>query len=569
VFRYLRPYWGLLAAGVFALLATNFLQIGVPWALQRGVDALRQPGGPQIAAHFALLIAAFAIGQAIIRIISRITIFNAGRNVEFDLRRELMGKLMALPPSYFRSHPTGDLMSRLTNDLSSVRAMLGFGTLNVINTAFIYTLVLWRLFALDARLTLWALLPYPALILAGRAFSKVFFRQNREAMESIGQMSTAAQEDFSGIGMVKHYVLEDVRGRSFEKLCKEFLLRNMVLVRTRGIMIMMLGFLAAAGTLVVLYAGGRAVITGRLTLGQFAAFNMYLIQLAWPTMALGFMMSLWQRGMASWERLREILIAEVTLQDGPEPADVLTGEVELRGLTVEAGGRKLLDEVTLHLPAGKTLAIVGRTGCGKSTLAEAIARLIEVPDGKVFIGGRDVNRVPLAAVRRAVGYAPQEAFLFSASIRENIEMGRRDGAADIETLVRAAGLTRDIAGFPNGLETVVGERGITLSGGQRQRVALARALATSPHILVLDDSLSSVDSETEREILAGLRKMLAGRTAIIISHRVAAVQNADEIVVLEQGKLAERGRHSELIGRGGIYAELYQRQLLESQIEAA
>jgi len=330
-----------------------------------------------------------------------------------------------------------------------------------------------------------------------------------------------------------------------------------------------LGFLAAAGTLIVLYAGGRAVIGGRLTLGQFAAFNMYLMQLAWPTMALGFMLSIWQRGMASWERLREILVAPETLKDGPEPADVLSGEIELRGLTVEAGGRKILDDVTLHLPAGKTLAVVGRTGCGKSTLAEAIARLVEVPDGTVFIGGRDVNRIPLDAVRATVGYAPQEAFLFSATIRENIEMGRRDSAPSLEALVSAAGLIRDIAGFPSGLETVVGERGITLSGGQRQRVALARALATAPRILVLDDSLSSVDSETERDILAGLRRMLAGRTAVIISHRVAAVQNADEIVVLEQGRVAERGRHGELVARGGIYSELYQRQLLESQIEAA
>src|SRR5262245_29456516 len=474
--RYLRPYFGLAAVGSLCLLLSNFFQIGIPWSLSRGIDALRHPNALGAARLAALWIAGLAFGQAIIRVASRITLFNVGRNVEYDLRRELPDKLLGLPPSYSRTRPTGDLMSRLTNDLAAVRMMFGFGILNVVNTLFVYSLVLWRLVAIDARLTLLALLPYPALILAGRGFGRLMFSQSRAVMEHLGEMSNAAQEDFSGIAMIKSYALEDVRGRNFERLCTEFVRKNMKLVLTRGVMWPLMGLLSALGTLVVLWAGGRAVIAGRVTIGQFAAFNMYLLQLAWPTLAFGFIITVWQRGMASWERLRDTLSAEATLRDGVTDGGALPplrGHLEIRHLTLELGGRKVLDDVTLDLPAGSMLAVVGRTGCGKSTLAETLARLIEVPDGTVFIDGHDVNRLPLRTVREAIGYAPQEAFLFSTTIRENIEFGRRETqngeSWDLPALIAAAGLARDVAGFPAGVETVVGERGITLSGGQRQR----------------------------------------------------------------------------------------------------
>ncbi|HEU5057575.1 MAG TPA: ABC transporter ATP-binding protein, partial [Kofleriaceae bacterium] len=433
---------------------------------------------------------------------------------------------------------------------------------------------LFLMLGIDPWLTLWALLPYPLVVALGSLYGRRIYRSSRAVQEEMGSLSTSLQEDLGGIAIIKTYTLEEERGKVFAGRSERLLEKNMDLTRVRGQLMPLLGGVASLGTVIVLFVGGQAVIGGRIELGQMVQMSGYLALLVWPTLALGWMISLLQRGQASWRRLTEILDQKPAIADGPA-AIALTevrGELALRGLTIEIDGKVLVDGVSLDIPAGTVTAIVGRLGSGKSLLVEAIPRLIEVPRGAVLLDGHDVCDLELATLRGAIGYAPQEAFLFSTTIAENIAVGlegRRDvvGAEAVAAAVRQAaveaGLERDLAALPDGLETVVGERGVTLSGGQRQRVALARALVSRPRVLILDDSLSSVDAETERQILEQLAAVMRGRTAILISHRVAAVRRAHQIAVLDGGKLVERGTHAELLARGGVYADLYRTQLEE------
>ncbi len=570
-------YRGALAAGSVFLLATNALALAIPWQLQVAIDGFRSDaaGAGALAIRSALLIATLAITASLTRIASRILVFNSGRNVEYDLRKGVFDHLLALPPTYFAGHPVGDLMSRLTNDLMAVRVLVGFGALNVVNTTFVYLLTIGRMVSLDAKLTLLALLPFPAIVIVGRLTGRSMFKRSREVADQLGKLSSRIQEDLAGVQVVKGYALEGAREATFIEQNDAYAQVSMRLVIARGLMGPLLGLLAAIGTLVVLWGGGAAVVRGELTLGQLTAFQLYLLQLAWPTLALGFILSVFQRGKASWARLSEVLAEPPAPDTARDPARPLAGALSLRGLTVHRGGRAVLEDITLEIPAGATVAIVGRTGSGKSTLVDALCRMIEVPKGTLLVDGIDVGELPLRTLRRAIGYAPQEAFLFSESIRDNVRFGLRDLAdeaaagARVETAVRDAGLERDLRILPDGLDTIVGERGISLSGGQRQRVALARALAADPRILILDDSMSAVDAETEKEILDRLRTVLEGRTSIVVSHRIAAVRQADQILVLEGGRLAEQGTHDELVEKGGIYADLYQRELLAASLEAA
>jgi ATP-binding cassette subfamily B multidrug efflux pump len=594
----IRPEARGIALGALCLAATNGLALAIPWLLKTAIDALGQRGqSPDVAAvrHLvtrnALLIAAFAISQAVIRTWSRVLIFNAGRNLEYTLRGDLFAHLTRMDPAFYRRHPTGDLMSRLTNDLSAVRMLFGPGLLNLVNAVLVYGSSLWLLLSLSPRLTLFALLPYPALILSGRIFSRAMYRASREIQDQLGRLSTAVQEDLAGVAVVKQYALEPQRQAAFARLNDEYLDKSMRLVRARGTLTPLFAVIGGVGTLIVLWVGGREVIGGRLSVGGLVAFNAYLAYLSWPTVALGWILSMWQRGVAGWVRVRDLLatpseivdagagaataravmeaglIVEGVKIDGP----AISPSIEARDLTIRRDGRAILDGVSFSLQAGQTLAIVGPTGSGKTTLVDAIPRLTDVPPGSMFIGGRDVTTVPLRTLRGLVGYAPQEAFLFSATVAENIAFGARDGEAAqsveagralVERAAEAAGLARDVAALPDGYDTLVGERGITLSGGQRQRVALARALRADPQILILDDSLSSVDAETERDILDRLRPILAGRTSVLVSHRVAAVKSADQILVVDGGRIAERGTHQQLLAAAGLYAALYREQLV-------
>jgi ATP-binding cassette, subfamily B, multidrug efflux pump len=574
----LRPELGGILLGCVCLCATNGLSLTIPWLIKGAIDALRAGarGATQLTAlhalvvRNALLIAGFAAAQAVIRTFSRILIFNAGRNVEYRLRGDVFRHLLRLDPGFYRRHPTGDVMSRLTNDLGAVRMLFGPGLLNLCNTALVYATTLWLLVHLSPRLTLWALLPYPALLAGARLSSRKIYGHSRAIQEQLGVMSTSIQEDLGGIAVIKHYTLEPVREAKFRALNDEYLRRSLALVRARGTLSPLFAMLGGAGTLIVLWAGGREVILGHMTVGGLVAFNAYLVLLSWPTIALGWIIGIWQRGIAAWTRVRDLFDTAPRIADGPATrADLTVAEpsIEVRDLTVEVDGRRLLDGISFSLPAGATLAIVGPTGAGKTTLVDALCRMQEVAPGAVRIGGHDLTELPLAVLRGAVGYAPQDAFLFSATVAENIGFGvspAADDTVDIDRVKRAAlaaGLGPDLAIFPEGYDTVVGERGLTLSGGQRQRVALARALCADPKILILDDSLSSVDAQTEREILTRLKPILAGRTSIVISHRVAAVKDADRILVLDGGRVAESGTHGELVRAGGLYASLYRTEL--------
>jgi ATP-binding cassette, subfamily B, multidrug efflux pump len=585
---HLRPYRRSFAWGVVMLVLTNGFFVGVPEMIRYAIDRLGKEPPSQILLY-TLALGGFAVATAITRILSRVWIFNGARAAEFDLRSDLFGHLMTLSPGYYRDHPTGDVMSRLTNDVQTVRAMWGAGLLNLANAVIAFVFVFTALLRMDPIVTLWTILPFPLIYFVGQAMSRRIFTTMRGVQAELGALSARIQEDLGGIQVIKTYGLEAVRRKGFIERSGRLLDQNMDAAKVRIQLGPSLNTLAALGTAILILFGGQALIAHGLTPGEIFAFSAYIARLVWPTLTLGFMLALVQRGRASWVRLLQLFDEQPEIPDGAEPplaASDRPAHVEIKHLTVKVGERALLDDITLELAPGTITAVVGRTGSGKSTLVDALCRLIQVPAGTVFLDGRDVTTLPLASVRAQLGYAPQEAFLFSTTIADNIAMGYGAGSAipaarrrELETVVghakaadlrsdarvggaaEAAGLERDLGMMPEGLGTIVGERGITLSGGQRQRVALARALATAPRLLVLDDSLSSVDAETERRILRHLRDVMHGRTAVLISHRVAAIKDADQIIVLDQGKVVARGTHEELLAAGGVYSDLYRSQL--------
>ena len=551
---------------MLAGLASIFFFVLTPYFLRLAVDAVQAGRGFGV---YALAIVASAALSGLLSYAMRRLAVVASRQVEYDLRRDLLHHLLTLDRDFYHKHRVWDLMNRLNTDLSAVREMVGPGILMGSRLSFLVLLAFLSMYAVNARLAFYLTLILPGIFLAMRFLLRLIDRRYREAQEVFDRISTLAQEAFSGIRVVKGYALERRMVAWFQDLNRLYVEKSLALARVEGPLHALLGFLMGFAFLTVLWAGGAMVVRGELSVGELVQFNAYLAQLTWPILGLGWVMALYQRGLTSLRRLFELLDEKPAIRDEdplPLALEDLSGEVRFEGVGLKRDGRWLLRGLTLTIPEGMTLGITGRTGSGKSLLAALVPRLLDPSEGRVYVGGHEARRIPLAVLRKAVGVAPQEPFLFSETILENIAFGLDEVDRErVEWAARLAGIHEEILAFPKGYETVLGERGITLSGGQRQRVALARALAKRPKILILDDALSAVDAETEARILQGLKTVLGKQTTLLISHRTAALRHADWIIVLDEGRIVEEGTHESLLQAGGLYAEM---DRLQKEVEA-
>jgi ATP-binding cassette subfamily B multidrug efflux pump len=569
--EYMRPYFGKLAQAFMLLLVTNALDKTIPVFLKHAIDALV---GGQLAAvaKSALLIAVLALGMGLVRTVSRTRVFNVGRDVEYQLRADLLEHLHRLGPSFFRRMPTGETMSRAINDLSQVRAMVGFGSLHLVNSSFAYAFALAYMLSMSPALTLWAMLPFPLLILIARVLGKTMFIRSQQSQEALGALASRVQEALAGVRLTRAFGAEAEQEKLFESANQHALQKTMSLTVVRGFTWPLLIGVASLGTLLVLYRGTTMVRAGSLTIGELVAFLAYVESLKWPTMGLGYILAVLQRGRASFNRVREILEAPPDVVDAPDAkSPQQRGGLRVTDLSYEYGDRRVLDEVAFAVREKGSLAIVGRTGSGKSTLAALLARILPTPSDRVFLDDDDIVGLRLSELRKTVGYAQQEPFLFSDTIARNVgyslaETTSPEAKRRMREAARAASVLDEIDELPDGWDTLVGERGVQLSGGQKQRIALARALLSEPRVLIMDDPLSAVDAKTEARILDSIEEAGKGRTVIIVTHRVAAAQRCADILVLDRGRVVEHGSHAELLARDGAYAELAARQRLEQEL---
>jgi ATP-binding cassette, subfamily B, multidrug efflux pump len=604
---YLKRHRGGLLWGGLCVLCNNGIWILFPQVLRRAVNDLHSGVTRQKLLTYALLVIAIALIKGIFQFLTRWVVIGISRDIEFDLRNDLFKHLERLSYSYYQRNRTGDIMARATNDLNAVRMLLGPAIMYSANTIVFTAGALFFMLAISPKLTLFAFLPLPIASIVIQYFGRRIHERFERIQAMFSDISARAQENFSGARVIRAYVQEQAEIAAFESANQEYIRRSLGLVRLMGMLWPTLELMLGIAVVIVLWLGGNLVISGQsdvhlisylgtrttlslsgsMDVGAFVAFNTYMMQLTWPVIALGWVINIFQRGTASMVRIQEIMSQQPEIADeasvgtGDSPVrsgkdarlstSEVSGEIEFCNLNFAYNGTAVLKDVNLRIPAGSSLAIVGPTGSGKTTLVNLIPRIYDAAPGAVLIDGRPIRQFPLDALRRQIGFVPQETFLFSDTIRENIAYGiaQEDGEAtqpDIQAAAAAANIAQDIESFPEGYNTTVGERGITLSGGQKQRTAIARALLRSPRILILDDALSSVDTHTEDKILNHLREIMQGRTTIFISHRVSTVRNADRIAVLHRGRIVELGTHDQLIARNGYYTDLYNKQLLEEEL---
>jgi ATP-binding cassette subfamily B protein len=571
---YMRRSGRTIGLGLVCVVTTTAISLSGPWILKYAIDDLNLGVTRTKLGFYASLLLAVAVVGGFFRFLMRRIIIGASRVIEYQIRNDFFAALQRQPLAYFQSHRTGDLMSRATNDLSAVRMMAGPAVMYSSSTLLVFIVAIILMLSIDARLTLVALLPLPLVSVSVLVFGRAIHRGFEKIQEQLSDISAIAQEGLSGVRVVRAYRQESHELDRFRQANLEYVERNRRVIKLMGMFYPSMSLFLGLGALLVLWLGSREVIRGRITLGEFVAFNSYLVMLSWPMIAFGWVTNMLQRGMASWKRMLAVLDATpVTDVYGPPRPDLPSNSIEIKHLTFAYGdGPPVLRDVSLSIAPGQTVALIGPTGSGKTTLLNLLPRLHEPPPGTVFVGGIDVREIPLGVLRGAIGFVPQEPFLFSDKIANNVLFGvdaAGDEAARVETAASIARLDKDVSSFAKGYDTLVGERGITLSGGQKQRTALARALAIDPPILILDDALSAVDTYTEEEILSRLKGVMRQRTSIIVSHRVSTVRDADQIFVLEAGRIVERGSHDELVRRDGPYAALYRKQLLEDELAAS